>query len=154
VVQGTIEALPAEFACDAVVSVNVLEHIADDEAELERYRAQLATRAGHLCLFVPARPEIFAPLDRDMGHHRRYTRLQLRHKLERAGFTVARLHYFNWVGYFTWYFLFCVLRKRRFDPGLVVLFDRFIFPFVHALERRVLRPPLGQSLLATAGAGR
>jgi len=153
VVPGTISALPAGFACDAIVSVNVLEHIADDEAELRHYGDLLRSCAGHLCLFVPARPELYAPLDGDMGHHRRYTRPALRQKLPRAGLRIERLHYFNSVGYFAWFGLFRVLRKRRFDPRQVVWFDRYIFPIVHTLERGVAWPPLGQSLLAVARAG-
>jgi SAM-dependent methyltransferase len=152
VVEGTFDALPEDCDSDAVVSVNVLEHIARDDDELAKYRARLAARSGHLCLFVPARPEIYAPLDKDFGHHRRYTRPQLRPQLERAGFSIVRLHYFNCVGYFAWWFNFCLLKKRRFEADSVALFDRVIFPVVHALEGHVVRPPFGQSLLAVARA--
>jgi hypothetical protein len=34
----------------------------------------------------------------------------------------------------------------------VRVFDRAIFPWAHALERTVLRPPFGQSLMAIAHA--
>ncbi len=152
VVQGTVDVLPTDSAWDAVVSVNVLEHIYEDDTELARWRQKLAARGGHLCLFVPARPEIYAPIDRDFGHHRRYTRPQLRSKLEGAGFSIIRLNYFNWVGYFAWWFNFRSLKKRHFDVGAVAFFDRAIFPVVHALERNIVRPPFGQSLLAIARA--
>ena len=99
-----MDVLPTDSAWGAVVSVNVLEHIYEDDTELARWRQKLAARGGHLCLFVPARPEIYAPIDRDFGHHRRYTRPQLRSKLEGAGFSIIRLNYFNWVGYFAWWF--------------------------------------------------
>jgi len=150
--EGTIEALPSDDEWDTIVSINVLEHIREDGAELAKYRERLGRRRGHLCLFVPARPEIYAPIDRDFGHHRRYTRSQLRQTLEVAGFSVVRLNYFNWVGYFAWWFNFCVLKKRHFDVGSVIFFDRVIFPIVHLLERNVLRPPFGQSLLTVAQA--
>lgn len=32
-------------------------------------------------------------------------------------------------------------------------FDRVVFPVVHKLETKILRPPFGQSLLAIARAG-
>ena len=149
-VHGTVSNLPEGAAFDAVLSVNVLEHIREDELEPGRYAALLRARRGALCLFVPARPEIYAPIDKDFGHFRRYTRGVLRGRLEAAGFTVVRLHYFNGVGYLVWWLNFCVLRKRRFEPGKVRLFDRAIFPMVYGFERRVVRPPLGQSLLAVA----
>src|SRR6267143_1575306 len=101
----------------------------------------------------PLNQIISAPLDKDFGHHRRYDRKELRHKLRHAGFSIVRLNYFNWVGYVAWWLSFRVLRKRRFDVRSVVIFDRLIFPLIHAFERNVLRPPFGQSLLAVAQAG-
>ena len=150
--EGTIEAVPAEQAWDGIVSVNVLEHISNDEEELARYRQRLAAREGHVCLFVPARPEIYAPLDRDFGHFRRYTRPELRGKLERAGFRIVALNYFNIAGYFGWWLNFCLLKQRSFNAGSIIAFDRVIFPIVHAVEYNLLRPPFGQSLLAIARA--
>jgi len=72
--------------------------------------------------------------------------------LQAAGFSIVRLNYFNCLGYFAWWFNFCVLKKRHFDVGSVIFFDRVVFPMVHMFERNVVRPPLGQSLLAVARA--
>lgn len=150
ILQGTAANLPPGTACDAVLSINVLEHIREDEAELARYATLLRPRSGALCLFVPARPEIYAPIDHDFGHFRRYTRPELRRKLTAAGFHILRLNYFNSVGYFAWWLNFRFLKKRVFEPQKVRLFDRAIFPVVHALESKILRPPFGQSLIAVA----
>jgi SAM-dependent methyltransferase len=152
-IEGTIENTPAGADWDGIFSINVLEHIQDDEAELARYAKRLSARRGALCLFVPARPEIYAPIDRDFGHFRRYTRPELRRKLEAAGFAVERLTYYNSVGYFAWWLNFRILKKRGFEAGKVRAFDRHIFPLVHAMERSVMRPPFGQSLLAVGRAG-
>jgi SAM-dependent methyltransferase len=149
-IQGTAKDLPRNLDWDAVLSVNVLEHIEQHEGELKLYSSMLRRREGHLCLFVPARPEIYSPIDKDFGHFRRYRRIDLRHLLHQAGFVISRLSYFNFVGYFAWWLNFCLLKKRHFEPGKVLFFDRAIFPFVHALERRIHRPPFGQSLLAIA----
>ncbi len=153
-VEGTASALPAGTACDAVVTINVLEHIERDQEELSRYAILLNERRGVLCLFVPARPEIYAPLDRDFGHYRRYSRPELKRSLEAAGFEITRLTYFNLVGYFAWWLTFCVLRKRSFNARSVRFFDQVIFPVCYECEARLLRPPFGQSLLAVARAGR
>jgi len=150
VIHGTAADLPRDGGWDAIVSVNVLEHIREDVEELRRWRALLAPTRGHLCLFVPARPELYAPIDKDFGHFRRYTKPGLRRALEDAGFEIVRLDYFNAVGYFAWWASFVLLRQRGFKVASVRLFDRAIFPWVHAWERRVLRPPFGQSLLAVA----
>src|SRR5437879_10092532 len=108
-IEGTFDKLPADSEWDAIVSVNVLEHIREDDAELAKYRKSLVARRGHLCLFVPARQEIYAPLDKDFGHYRRYARKEILRKLEQTGYVIVRLSYFNFFGYFAWWFNFCVL---------------------------------------------
>jgi hypothetical protein len=153
IVQGTINDLTSRENWDAILSVNVLEHIENDEHELEGYRRLLQRQKGVFCLFVPACPEIYAPLDKQFGHLRRYARPQLKHKLERAGFRILQLYYFNFVGYLAWWLSFCVLKKRSFNPAAVRCFDRLVFPPLYELETRVLHPPFGQSLVAVARAG-
>ncbi|HMD55458.1 MAG TPA: class I SAM-dependent methyltransferase [Phycisphaerae bacterium] len=150
IIQGTIDDLKGNESWDAILSINVLEHIAEDERELAIYRQLLVHEKGVLCLFVPARPEIYAPLDRDFGHFRRYTKPELRRKLEQAGFKILRMRYYNFVGYFAWWLNFCVFKKKGFDPQAVRFFDRVIFPVVRGLESYACPPPIGQSLLATA----
>ena len=151
ILAGTVHDLPPGD-WDAIVSINVLEHIEHDEAELAFYRDLLAERNGHLCLFVPARQEIYAPLDKDFGHFRRYSSNDLRAKLDRVGFDVVTLRYYNFPGYFAWWFSFRLLRGRGFDAKAVRFYDRVIFPAVYWLERTLFRPPIGQSLLAVVRA--
>jgi hypothetical protein len=148
--QGTVADLQPRTPWNAILSINVLEHIETDKEELAGYCRLLQPAMGALCLFVPARPEIYAPIDRDFGHFRRYTRPELRRKLEEAGFQLVQLRYYNFVGYFAWWVSFCLLKKRSFDVAAVRFFDRAIFPVVHGLESRVCQPPFGQSLLAVA----
>lgn len=148
--EGTAAELHSETEWNAILSINVLEHIESDNEELATYRRLLQTAQGTLCLFVPARPEIYAPIDRGFGHFRRYTRPELGRKLEDAGFTIVRFRYFNLVGYFLWWANFCVLKRRSFNAASVRLFDRAIFPVVHGFESRVCPPPIGQSLMAIA----
>ncbi|MGA2278394.1 MAG: hypothetical protein ABSG00_12405, partial [Terracidiphilus sp.] len=150
--QGTIADFQSERNWNAILSVNVLEHIEADGKELANYHRLLRSERGALCLFVPARPELYAPIDKDFGHYRRYTRRDLQKKLEEAGFAIAELRYYNLAGYFAWWLNFCLLKKRNFDADAVRLFDRAIFPTVHFLESRICSPPIGQSLLAVATA--
>ena len=150
--QGTINDLQQRDEWNAILSINVLEHIEDDEAELSSYYELLKQMGGTLCLFVPARPEIYAPIDRDFGHFRRYRKTELRRRLEAAGFSIERLHYHNLIGFFGWWMNFRVLRSRSFNTRAVRLFDRVIFPLMHWAETHISTPPFGQSLLAVARA--
>ena len=95
-----------------------------------------------------------APIDRDFGHFRRYDAPDLRRKLTRAGFQIVGLHHFNGLGYLLWWLEFTVLKRRHFARRKVWLFDRLVFPILHAVESRVCRPPRGQSILAVARAHR
>ena len=149
---GTSADLPAGEGFDAAVMVNVLEHIQDDAAELAVLHERLHPSAGHLCLLVPARRELYSRLDAHFGHFRRYSRTELRTKLVNAGFSPVKLHYFNFIGYFAWGLRYRILRGMSFDPREVRTFDRRIFPLAYAFETRVCRPPIGQSVIAVARA--
>ncbi len=147
-IEGVIDHVPAGSKWDAILSINVLEHIGEDERELAKYADLLRERRGTLCLFVPARQEIYSPIDKDFGHFRRYSRAELAGKLSRAGFEVLRLDYFNSLGYLAWWLNFRVLKKRSFEIEKVRLYDRMIFPMVHFFESKIFRPLIGQSLLS------
>jgi SAM-dependent methyltransferase len=152
IINGTFADMDPGEDWDTIVSINVLEHIQDDERELKDYFHCLAKNIGTLCLFVPARMEIYAEIDKDFGHFRRYTKAGLRKKLKDAGFQIVRMRYYNIAGYFAWWLNFCLLKKRHFKPESVRFFDRFIFPAVYGFESRVCSPFVGQSLIAIARA--
>ena len=151
-VEGTASSLSNGTSCDTITSVNVLEHIDDHVAELSEYRKLLAPTLGYLCLLVPARPEIFSPIDQDFGHFRRYTRTSMSQALKSSGLTLHKMYYFNFVGYFAWFLNFRLLKSRSFNPKMVRTFDRFIFRWTHAVESEIVRPPFGQSLVVIAKA--
>jgi len=147
---GLEENLPSNESFDAILSVNVLEHIEKDTEELKRWRERLLPRKGCLCLLVPARPELYCLMDLDFGHFRRYTRKDLTKKLSAAGFIDAKVKYFNVVGYFAWLLNFKILNSRHFNPAAVRSFDRFIFPVSQQIENAIGWRPFGQSLIAVA----
>jgi SAM-dependent methyltransferase len=151
-IEKTASTLPVGTFCDVITSVNVLEHIDNHVAELSEYRRLLAPSGGHLCLLVPARPEIFSPIDQDFGHFRRYTPSSISKALQSAGLTVQKLFYFNFLGYFAWLINFKILESRSFNPLVVRTFDRFIFRWMNMLEKGVARPPIGQSLVVISRA--
>lgn len=61
---------------DTILYLDVLEHIADDRAELARVRPHLAEQ-GNLVVLAPAHQYLFSPFDAAVGHHRRYDRASL-----------------------------------------------------------------------------
>jgi SAM-dependent methyltransferase len=149
-IHGIAQSLLGSTHVDAIVSVNVLEHIQDDQNELNTYQKLLSKKQGHLCLLAPARPEIYSRIDHRFGHYRRYTKHELCDKISKSGLIVEKVFYYNFIGYFAWWFVFCLLKSSGFNPSSVCLFDRFIFPPVNWIERCVFRPPFGQSIVLIA----
>ena len=73
---GDIQALDPARHFDAILYVDVLEHIKDDAGELIRASRHLSP-GGVLIVLSPAHPWLFTPFDRAIGHYRRYTKESL-----------------------------------------------------------------------------
>lgn len=132
------------YRFDSAVSVNVFEHIANDEAAMQAVYALLEPGAT-FTLLVPSHPALLGPFDRDIGHHRRYTKGELRRKLEASGFVVERIRRSNPVGALGWLVNVRLLGLRRLRGA--GLFDRLV-PALSVLDQVEL--PLGLSLIAVA----
>ena len=63
---------PGAPAYDAVLALDVIEHLDDDRAAVGRL-AQLTRPGGAVVVSVPALPELFSEFDTVQGHRRRYT---------------------------------------------------------------------------------
>jgi SAM-dependent methyltransferase len=137
----------AEHRFDTVLCVNTLEHIEDDPRALENMHAVLTER-GRLALIVPAIQALYGPLDRRYGHHRRYNREGLEQALARAGFVSRRLRYVNLLGALGWFVHGRVPASAGAPARSFALFNRLL-PASRFLDR-LLGPPLGLSLVATA----
>jgi len=133
---------------DAIVLVNVLEHIEDD-AGLVRTALRALRPGGALLLFVPAGPRLFGSLDRAFDHFRRYERGGLVELLTDCGLEVAAAHYVNAPGALIWFLAGRVFQQRTIRLAQMKLYDRLAIPIISRLET-MLRPPRGQSLATIA----
>jgi len=133
---------------DTVFSVNVLEHIEDDVRTLQAM-FHIVRKGGRIVIFVPALPALYGTLDQAFGHVRRYRRQELHDKVTAAGFRVVRWRFMNLPGMVPWWISGRLLRARTLAPTTVAAYDRWVVPFLVALEG-VCPPPLGQSLLLVA----
>jgi SAM-dependent methyltransferase len=77
---------------DAMVLLNVLEHIEDDVAATGHI-ARMLKPGGVAIIEVPAGPELFDDYDRQLQHFRRYTLPGLCKVIEGAGLKVERRNY-------------------------------------------------------------
>lgn len=72
---------------------DVLEHIDDDLGTLQGILRALEP-GGTLVLSVPAHPALFGGMDAAAYHRRRYSRRELKKKLENAGFEIRAISHF------------------------------------------------------------
>jgi SAM-dependent methyltransferase len=133
---------------DSVIYVNVLEHVADDEAELALVRETLSP-GGRVFVFVPALRWLYGSFDEMVGHRRRYSRRELERKAARAGFSVLKSVYFDSAGVLPWWVKYRLLRSRKMEPGAVKFYDSFAVPLLRRVET-LAPPPLGKNLLLVA----
>ena len=100
---------------DAMVLLNVLEHIEDDVAA-SRHIARMLKPGGFAVIEVPAGPELFDDYDRQLQHFRRYTLQNICSVVEHAGLVVERRNYLGALIYPAFY-LAKKLSQRRPKPA-------------------------------------
>jgi SAM-dependent methyltransferase len=103
----------ADDCADAVMSVNLLEHVPDDRRALGEIKRILRPGAAAV-LVIPAGPSLYDYYDRFLHHERRYAQHELAEKARAVGLdVVADMHLGSVV-----YPAFWILKKRnrlRFD---------------------------------------
>jgi SAM-dependent methyltransferase len=133
-----------ERGVDSVVCMNVLEHVRDDALAL-RNMASVLPAGGKAVLIVPAFEALYGPIDRNLGHYRRYAKRGVRALAMAAGFEVQTLRYMNSIGCLGWWVNARVLKRTAQSEGQIRVFDRYVVPVLEGVEGWV-EPPFGQSL--------
>ena len=157
-VAALAEQLPIrEGAAAGVVSMDVIEHLADDVMALRHYAA--AARPGApIVLAVPAYKWAWSSKDDRLGHRRRYTKTRLQRAIVDAGLDVERITYFHsWLAVVSFFVRKTPLRRYagdgRDEAGNAGARVNALLRGVGAMERVVLRYvdlPFGLSLFAVA----
>jgi SAM-dependent methyltransferase len=134
---------------DAILCMNVVEHIENDRAAVA-HLLELLAPGGVLFLLVPAHPTLYNTFDRAAGHHRRYTKRSMRRVLEEAADAPFDLqqYYFNSVGALGYYVVYSILGRWPAGgaSGEIGFFDRWIVPAMRRVEGTWL--PFGLSLIS------
>jgi len=134
----------ASFQADSCVCLNVLEHMRDDRKALSNI-ASILVPGGAIVLLVPAFARLYGPIDKNLGHYRRYSLRSLRELSAATGLRVKASYYVNSIGFFGWWANARVFRREAQSEAQIKLFDNFVVPFLSAFES-FTRPPFGQSL--------
>ncbi len=134
---------------DTIIYVSVLEHIADDTQEFEKAN-ELLSPTGKLLIFVPALPFLYAPIDADTGHVRRYTMQRLKQLTQDAGMGLVSLKYFETVGIIPYLIVYKLLRRRVITNSSTGFYNNVILPISMAVYKITRGRLVGKNLVLIA----
>ncbi len=140
--EGTIDNESGIF--DTILYIDVLEHIKDDRAELQKAFLHLNS-GGCIVVLAPAHPSLFSAFDRAIGHWRRYTKKMLR-KISPPGARIISNKYFDSAGYFTSGMNKLVLKQKYPTAKQVRFWDRWLVP-LSSLTDKIFFHSFGRSII-------
>lgn len=133
VLDGTLGALAPDERFDSILYIDVLEHIADDAAELAAAARHLAP-GGHLVVLSPAHRFLFSPFDEAVGHYRRYSLAELT-GLAPPGCALVRTRMLDSAGFLASLANRLVLREAEPSRGQIAFWDRVLVPLSRIFDR-------------------
>lgn len=143
---------PKSFDC--ITCLDVLEHVEDDELALLSLHEHLGAN-GTLLITVPAYQRLWSRHD-EMAHHvRRYSKKELIRKIQKAGFKIEHVTFFN-----TFLFLpeavFRLLKIGEKNDSDIFEMGKFLNSVLYAIFYcelcflKIIRFPFGLSILCVA----
>lgn len=121
---------------DSIFLLNVLEHIADDLAAI-RNCASLLKPGGQLVVLTPAYSFLYSPLDKALGHYRRYTLQKLKRLFAANGLFEKKAFYFNALGIAAWLYA-KIFRLKTIPAGEMGFFNKLV-PAARLLDTIMFR---------------
>jgi len=113
---------------DLIYSINVLEHIKDDEKIISLINKKLKKK-GKFILFVPTFNFLYSKFDLKVGHFKRYKLNQLKDKIFKKNFSISKISYFDSIGFFL-AIIFRYINSSDPFPSVksIKFYDKYIFP--------------------------
>jgi len=142
---GMLPDLGAQENFDAILYVDVLEHIKEDKEELILAARHLKTN-GVIVVLAPAFPWLYTPFDAAIGHFRRYTRKSLR-AVAPQGLCEEKCIYLDAFGILASAGNLLFLQASNASAGQMRFWDNFLVPISRFMDR-VFAFSLGRSVLA------
>ncbi len=141
---GTIFDLVDGNRFDAIVYIDVLEHIENDRNELVKAADHLK-KSGYLIVLSPAHQCLYTPFDREIGHYRRYDKKSLC-SVAPAGLDCIRISYLDSVGMLASMGNRIFLKSSMPSSGQIEFWDKRLVPLSTFIDP-VLGYRVGKSIL-------
>lgn len=132
---------------DTILYLDVIEHIEDSKAELQRAH-DLLNPGGKLLILVPAFMFLYSDFDKAIGHFRRYDKPMLRGEMPK-GMRIERLAYLDALGMLMSMGNRLFLKQSAPKLSQIRFWDGTVVPLSRVFDKLVLHS-FGRSLMAIA----
>lgn len=136
--------VPLDRKFDAILYLDVIEHIEADSKEIE-LASQHLKKDGVLIILVPAHQFLYTQFDKNIGHYRRYSKAMLRHAIP-LSVQEVKLEYLDSVGLFASLANKLLLKKALPTQRQIQFWDTFLVR-LSKLTDRLLFYKVGKSVL-------
>lgn len=136
--------LPTDHLFDAILYIDVIEHIDRDKEEVELAFRHLRAN-GKLIILVPAFQYLYSPFDKKVGHYRRYSRKRLQSVIPVSAEKLS-LDFLDTAGFLASLANKLILKKETPSKKDVLFWDRILIP-VSKIADVIAFYSLGKSLL-------
>jgi SAM-dependent methyltransferase len=144
---GFITDVPASEKYDAILYIDVIEHIEDDKAELKRAVNYLKP-GGVVIIIVPAHQFLYSPFDKAIGHFRRYSLKRTREAIP-AELKIIKSSYLDSVGLAASTANKLLLKQSYPTLKQVMFWDKVMVPLSRIADKLLLHS-VGKSVLLIA----
>ena len=111
---------------DCIISLNVLEHIEDDNKIVADFYNFLP-KGGKLLLYLPASNIIWTDLDNKVNHKRRYQKRSLEDLLISNNFCIEQIYYLDFIGWAVLLISKFLRINLSFNKKSIKFYDKYIF---------------------------
>lgn len=143
----TINAFTETLLFDAILYLDVLEHIQMDGQELLR-ASQLLRKNGNLVILSPSHECLFSCFDSSVGHYRRYNKKMFQDILP-EGIEVVKCIYLDCCGLLANLINKLILKQSMPSLKQIEFWDKFVIPVSKNIDPK-LNYGLGKSILLIA----
>ena len=140
----TIDEVPTSEKFDAIIYIDVVEHIEHDREEMIKAVARLK-KGGYIAIIVPAFQFFFSPFDKAVGHYRRYDKKLLSDIIPQQ-MTQTKLQYLDSVGAMASLTNKFFLKQSYPTEKQVLLWDKNLVPISKLIDP-LINYSWGKSLL-------
>ncbi len=130
---------------DSVVAINVLEHMPNMNLALKNIYTMLKP-GGKLIVLIPSFQFAYGPMDKNLGHYRRYTVQNFSNHLSQVKLKPVFGRYINFWGLWGWWFNGKFLKRDTISGSQVRIFDLLFRPWM--ILERIIKLPMGLSLIS------